>query len=269
MAQGAAALQGDFSTDGFRLMLHEHAQMILTQMASQQSTLVHDVNARIDSQIDVHMAALRAEMITMKGDMVAQMTASTQSAISALNSQLSGNISAEVSSLESKFVKMLDNSSSVNSGSHLTTASASSAASAVSDCGPGNVGDRAAESHHQQWRCPICDYPLKHEKSFYDHIVLLQSRVHVLPGAGRRHRQKGKKCLWDVTDDDHQALVAPWARVNLTFWNQASLFCAALIRMLKPGTGVATQHADNPRHAHVIAFIAECRSGVFVPRQGF
>jgi hypothetical protein len=271
MAQSGSSLSVELSTDGLRSLLSEHTQMILTQMASHQAEFIHDVNVRIDSRIDSHMAALKAEMIAMKADMVAEMSASTQASMVALNSQLSVSISAEVSGLERRFAGMLDNSSSAHSGSHHTAASASSTSSAVQDHGLDSFGDQAAEPHHQQWNCPVCDFPLKHEKSFHDHISLLQSRVHVLPGvsSARRRRQKGKKCLWDVTNPNHLALVAPWARVNLTFWNQASLFCAALIRMLRPGTGVSTQYIGNPRHQDVFAFIAECRSGAHVPRHGF
>ena len=282
MAHCASALQVELSSDGLRSLLSEHAHMIITQMASQQANFIHDVNARIDSQIDDRMAAFKAEMIAMKGDMVAEVTASTQAAMSALNSQLSLSISAEVAGLESRFAGMLDNSNSANSGSqqtaasasgsHQTTASASSTASAAPEHGRCIAGDRAAEHRPQQWICPVCNFPLKHEKSFYDHITLLQSRVHLLPGAtgsGRRRRQKGKTCVWDVTDPHHLALVAPWARVNLSFWNQATLFGATLLKMLKPGTGVATQFIGNPRYEGIFAFIAACRTGAFVPRPGF
>lgn len=272
MAHGASALQVELSSDGLRSLLSEHAHMIITQMASHQANFIHDVNARIDSRIDDRMAAFKAEMIAMKGDMVAEVTASTQAAMSALNSQLSVSISAEVAGLESRFAGMLDNSSSAHSGSHQTAASASSTASAAPEHGRCIAGDRAAEPRPQQWICPVCDFPLKHEKSFYDHITLLQSRVHLLPGAtgsGRRRRQKGKTCVWDVTDPHHLALVAPWARVNLSFWNQATLFGATLLKMLKPGTGVATQFTGNPRYEGIFAFIADCRTGAFVPRPGF
>ena len=271
MAHGASALQVELSSDGLRSLLSEHAHMIITQMASQQANLIHDVNARIDSRIDDRMAAFKAEMIAMKGDMVAEVTASTQAAMSALNSQLSVSISAEVAGLESRFAGMLDNSSSAHSGSQQTAASASFTASSALERDPCSAGDRAAEPRQQQWICPVCGYPLKHEKSFYDHITLLQSRVHLLPGvgSGRRRRQKGKTCAWDVTDLHHLALVAPWARVNLNFWDQATLFGAALIKMLKPGTGVSTQFTGNPRYEGIFAFIANCRTGAFVPRPGF
>ena len=248
-------------------------------MATQQANFVFDVNARIDARIDDHMASLKAEMTAMKGSMVAEVSASTQSALTALTVQMTHSMSvavqAEVSGLEKKFAGMLDNSSSIHSGSQQTAASALSIVSqhSANSHERGGGAARAVVPDHdgcsQQWICPICLFPLKHEKSFYDHFSLLQSRVHQLPGvvAGKRRQKKVKKCLWDIDNPDHNALLIPWDRPNLNFWNKAHLFGTALLKLLKPGTPDAT-HDDNPRHAVVFSWLEECRNGVFVPRLG-
>ena len=220
--------QGEATVHSFKSMLQEHFLMVVQHMEQQQ---VH-----ISKEIDAKMQAVSIQM-------TATVTAAVQT---------------EVAALDSKFRALLDNSSSVHSGSQL---------SSVSSC-PSHVSaltQSVSGINRQHWLCPVCQTPLKHEKSFYDHLALLLSRVHELPViSGKRRKPKFKKCLFNIERPDHVALLQPWASAHPTFWSQAHEFVRFLLMMLKPGSEHATSD-DNPRHAVVFKWVDDCRSGVFVP----
>jgi hypothetical protein len=90
--------------------------------------------------------------------MIEAVAASTQSAFDTMSSNLSERmtttVKAEVSALDVKFRALLDSSSSVHSGSQALSLSSQQSARSTLDSG-----------NRQVWRCPVCQFPLKHEKS--------------------------------------------------------------------------------------------------------
>jgi hypothetical protein len=263
--QGTSSLT-DSHIDLFRSLLEEHQSALVQRIASQQAQFSVDIDARIDAKINAHSAEFKSDMDSFRASMVSEVASCTQSAIENMMDQLSDRVSlavkSEVESLDEKFQTLLDNSSSVHSGSHTSTLSAcvshSSAQSEQFTLG-GCVPRR------QKWQCPVCQVDLKHEKSFFDHLSLLMSRVHELPVArGRRCQKKLKKCIFNIERPEHTLLLQPWAATQPNFWCQAREFVRCLLLMLKPGSEYATRD-DNPRHASVFRWIDECRTGVFKP----
>jgi C4-type Zn-finger protein len=255
--QGTSSL-ADSHIDLFRSLLEQHQSALVQRIASQQAQFTMDIDARIDAKINARSAEFKLDMDSFRASMISEVASCTQSAIENMMDQFSDRVSiavkSEVESLDEKFQTLLDNSSSVHSGSQTSTLSACVSYSSAQ-----------SEPRSQKWQCPVCQFDLKHEKSFYDHFALLMSRVHELPVTrGRRRQQKLKKCIFNIDRPEHTLLLQPWAATQPNFWCQAREFVRCLLLMLKPGSEYATRD-DNPRHASVFRWIDECRTGVFKP----
>ena len=255
--------QGELTADSLRCILQEHQTAIMSQIALQQARFSDEVDAKIDAKVSERIAVFKMDEESFKASMIKAVAASTQTAFATMSADLServtSTVKAEVSALDVKFRALLDSSSSVHSGSQALSLSSQQSARSTSD----------SRNSRQVWRCPVCQFPLKHEKSFHDHLVLLQSRVHEMPVVyGRRRSQKVKKCLFNIERPELHLLLQPWADSHPTFWSQAHEFVRHLLCMLKPGTEQAIQD-DNPRHEIVFQWIDNCRNGVFKPNPFF
>lgn len=262
MSQQVTTTQGELTADSLRCILQEHHAALVSQFSLQQARFSDEVDAKIDAKVRERIAVFKMDEESFKASMIEAVAASTQSAFDTMSSNLSERmtttVKAEVSALDVKFRALLDSSSSVHSGSQALSLSSQQSARSTLDSG-----------NRQVWRCPVCQFPLKHEKSFHDHMLLLQSRIHEMPVVhGKRRSKKVKKCLFNIERPELQLLLQPWADTEPTFWSQAHEFVRHLLCMLKPGTEQAT-HNDNPRHVAVFQWIDDCRNGVFKPNPCF
>ncbi len=182
---------------------------------------------------------------------------------------------------DAKLAHLLDQSSS-NTGSQNTAVSSllgrlsglSTQDSHVSK----DLGTWAQPSHAREavelWNCPFCNRPLKHEKSYYEHLMLLRSRVHVLPGqssvvisAGRRRKKTQlPRCLFDVSNPRHTVMLNCWNEFSENMWEKCSLFLNELIKRLNPG-GPNALLSQNPRRPSILLFVESCRRNEFKPEK--
>jgi hypothetical protein len=220
------------------------------------------VTATIDAKLLSHREVIAANFENMRATMIAEALESSKIVV---------NI--EMGNLERKFTAMMDSSSSTHSNlsqqllsSGCSTASQNSLGSSVSSehlqsCS-GSMGGATA------WVCPFCLTPLKHEKSFHDHMALLLTRVHEIPTVKITKKGVSKvdnRCLFNIDNPSHRQLVEPWKKEGLTFWNQARYFMDALMSRLHPGIMPQAISESNPNYDPVFKFIQDCRSGAFVP----
>ena len=265
-----------------RKLLKEHSVNIRTELQTQHVHLVQVMNASIDSKLDQHMAIVKENLAAVRADMIAEAVDAAKSAFVnmalELNISMAATVRSEVSGLEKKvYSAMLGNmqGNSSNGGSQKLSSSdsgsqrlSSSASSTVSSKSSGSNGSSDVVSV-RPWICPFCAFPLKHEKSFTDHMMLLSSRVHELPVvkvARGGVMKSDKRCLFNFENSFHRAVVCPWNRDGLTFWDMAGLFMSELIARLHHGNS-STSSDSEVRHDTIFGFIEDCRSGKFVPPQ--
>jgi hypothetical protein len=91
------------------------------------------------------------------------------------------------------------------------------------------------------------------------------TRLHELPvhRAGPK-RIKRKKCLFDITNPEHSAILRPWYREGECYWDQVTAFMTALFSRVHPGSPLALLD-NNPNHALVYDWLQQCRQGTFQP----
>lgn len=275
----------DAGTDAFNIaklrnMLHEHSVNIMSQMHQDHIRLVQVVNASIDSKLERHLASVKENIATVRADMISQAVDAAKCEFvkmaQELNASMSATVRSEVSGLDRKFSAMFDNDTSAHSngsqhlssedgGSQHVSSSASSAVSSRSHASNGSSGVVSV----RPWVCPICKTPLKHEKSFTDHMMLLSSRVHELPVVKTTRggiTKVDKRCLFNIENPSHHEVVSPWNREGLSFWNQAGQFMRELMSRLHPGN-TETSPDSSLHYNAVFGFIDDCRNGKFVPEQ--
>jgi hypothetical protein len=182
--------------------------------------------------------------------------------------------------IDAKFAHLLDQSSS-KSGSQNTGVSGIMGQLSILSTqppGPGSseLGTWAQLSHireaEEKWNCPFCNLPLKHEKSYYEHLDLLRNRVLALPvkcdvvlSAGRRRKKiKPPRCLFDVEEPRHTIMLNCWSDVTENMWERCTLFLNDLIKRLKPG-GPHALLPHNPRRASILLFVESCRRNEYKP----
>jgi hypothetical protein len=257
--------QGELSIHSLRCLLEEHHSALIQRIALQQAQFAVEIDAKIDARVSERSADFKSDLESFRASMLSAVASSTQSAIDIMMENLSERVTAavktEVAALDDKFRALLDNSSSVHSGSQMSAPSSClSQSSQQSEHSTLGLGSR-----RQIWQCPVCQFDLKHEKSFHDHLALLLSRVHELPVVhGKRRQKKLKKCIFNIDRPEHSLLLRPWADTHPNFWSQAHEFVRHLLLMLKPGSEHATRD-NNPRHALIFRWIDDCRNGVFKP----
>lgn len=258
------------NTARFRSMLQEHSVNIMSQINAQQSKFIEVVTASIDAKFEQHRELLQANFENMRVTVVAEALEQTKCVVSSIADDLNANLTAavhmEVSNLERKVTAMIESGSTAySSGSQQLSSSGSSAVSSTSK---DSVGSNEFALGGRSWVCPFCRAPLKHEKSFHDHMTLLLSRVHELPVV--RVNKKGvrkadNRCLFNIDNPLHHAVLSPWNRDGLSFWHKAEYFMHELMSRLHPGFPQAISES-NPNYDIVFKFIDECRNGVFVPQ---
>jgi len=258
------------NTARFRSMLQEHSANIMTHINAQQSKFIEVVTASIDAKFEQHRELLQANFENMRVTVVSEALEKTKCVFSSMADDLNANITAavhiEVSNLERKVTAMIESGSSAHSsGSQQLSSSGSSAVSSTSK---DSIGSNECALGGKCWVCPFCRAPLKHEKSFHDHMTLLLSRVHELPvvKVNKKGVRKGdNRCLFNIDNPLHHAVLSPWNRDDLSFWHKAEYFMHELMSRLHPGFPQAISDS-NPNYDIVFKFIDECRTGVFVPQ---
>jgi hypothetical protein len=262
-----------------RKLLQEHSVNIMTDMHNQHVHLVEVMNASIDSKLDRHMAYVKENLAAVRAEMISEAVDAAKCVFvnmaHELNISMAATVRSEVSGLEKKvYSAMLGNihSNSSISGSQKLSSSdsgsqrlSSSACSSVSSKSSASNSSRGVVSV-RPWICPFCNVPLKHEKSFTDHMMLLSSRVHELPVVKVTRGgviKSDKRCLFNFENSFHQAVVRPWSRDGLTFWDMAGLFMSELISRLHAGNS-STSSDSEVRHDTIFGFIDDCCSGKFV-----
>ena len=275
--EAAPALLNDL-LESLRTMMMEHQNSMSQQMQAQYVSLADSIGSRVDQRVDEKMALFRSEMAEFQSQ-VADSVA--RSATECIKSELKNEFT--------KIGELIESSCASGNGSHhtigsqltidsqMTTSSnrshptlpleRGSAADAPSiedlaqsaDGNGGHVDESGSDGRVERWECPVCGVPLKHEKSFQDHIKTLKARIHVLPTVSKH------SCLFDVSDADHQLLVSPWSQVCFNFWDQAKCFVSALLSRLHPGREHGRKEVGNPNYPVIMEWLRDCRSNLFVP----
>lgn len=276
------AVGDSISETKLRKLLQEHSVNIMTNLHNQHVHLVQVMNASIDSKLDRHMAYVKENFAAVRADMISEAVDAAKCVFvnmaRELNISMAATVRSEVSGLEKKVYSAMfgdgqshssnggsQKLSSPDNGSQHLSSSASSTASFKSSASNGSSGVVSV----RPWICPFCTVPLKHEKSFTDHMMLLSSRVHELPVVKVARGgviKSDKRCLFNIENGFHQAVVRPWHRDGLTFWDMAGLFMSELISRLHAGNS-STSSDSEVRHDTIFGFIDDCRSGKFVPPQ--
>jgi hypothetical protein len=250
--------------DFVRVLLDEYSLRVVQQNALLHNALMDSVNSKISQQVQIQFSEL-------KNSLVAEFTQNTKAMVSEAMSQVSETLTAtvreEVSKLDDKVSTQLN---MLSGGCSKCPSSGSSSQVSLTSCSSGSC---AHDSHHgdtvevrvQKWPCPFCPAILKHEHSFYDHISTLMTRLHELPvhRAGPK-RIKRKKCLFDITNPEHSAILRPWYREGECYWDQVTAFMTALFSRVHPGSPLALLD-NNPNHALVYDWLQQCRQGTFQP----
>jgi hypothetical protein len=229
-----------------------------SDILSQISLMLGQLESRLESKLEQSLQSTRSDLLANS---------------EAMQEQIERKIDA-------KFAHLLDQSSS-NTGSQNTGVSGiMGRLSALSTHPPGpgssELGTWAQSSHIREavekWNCPFCNKPLKHEKSYYEHLVLLRSRVHVLPvqstavfSAGRRRKKtQPPRCLFDIGNARHTVMLNCWSGVEENMWARCTLFLNDLIKRLNPG-GPHALSPQNPRRPMILLFVESCRRNEYKP----
>ena len=250
--------------DLLRVLLDEYSVKLVQQNNSLHDALMESVSSKISQQVQTQFSELKASLLS---DVTQNTKAMVSEAISQVSETLTATVREEVSKLDDKVTTQLN---MLSGGCSKCASSGSNSQASLTSCSSGSC---AHDSHHgdtvevrvQKWPCPFCPAILKHEHSFYDHITTLMTRLHELPvhSAGPK-RIKRKKCLFDITNPEHSAILRPWYREGVSYWDQVTAFMTALFSRVHPGSPCALLD-NNPNHALVYDWLQQCRLGTFQP----
>jgi hypothetical protein len=225
--------------DFLRVWLDEYSSKIVQQNALQHNAFLEVLDSKISQHVQFKFSEL-------KDSLLADITQSTKAMVCEAMSEVSEKLTAamreEVSKLDDKVSTQLN---MLSGGCSKCASSSSNSQVSLSSCSSGSCAHdthnhETVEIRVQKWPCPFCPAILKHEHSFYDHMSTLMTRIHELPvhSTGPK-RIKRKKCLFDITNPEHSAMLRPWYREGVSYWDQVTAFMTELFSRVHPGSAFA------------------------------
>ena len=113
----------------------------------------------------------------------------------------------------------------------------------VADLEAGRARRRASPYERRDWKCPVCNQPLKHRESFKGHIRRL-----IVPSSDRTH------CFLDIENPAHRALLAHPRYGDGDFNARAVVFSQQLYDTVKSNSS-STRTSESSHSAVSFIFV--------------